>query len=353
MHKSLAIFGVMLGTVCPFVFAVENPPKTGTAQSDGRSKQQPTSQTGLGSPAAATATPGTEQIKTPNRTDENAASKDDIETQRRLAEYTKWLVVVTAGLVIVGAGQVYLLVRQERILNSTRNEIHSQVGWMKIQTEHMNSQAEVMGRQAAEMQLQRELLGSSVAIARDSAQAAQQSADAALSQIQMTKDKERARLVVKHPTEFPRPTNFAVEDEHGIELLPLELIVEVINEGATKAFNVKMSGYVTIEQIEPMVVPSFLGSDLTLPKVVGAFDAEHPLRVAIASPELVNFTMISSEDWRSIANGQKMPRIIALCAKMSETSRPSTITVGRGKKSHFDEHKQDTYFFRFVGSFGA
>jgi hypothetical protein len=43
----------------------------------------------------------------------------------------------------------------------------------------------------------------------------------------------------------------------------------------------------------------------------------------------------------------------ALCAKMSETSRPSTITVGRGKKSHFDEHKQDTYFFRFVGSFGA
>jgi conjugative relaxase-like TrwC/TraI family protein len=44
---------------------------------------------------------------------------------------------------------------------------------------------------------------------------------------------------------------------------------------------------------------------------------------------------------------------LALCAKMSETSRPSTITVGRGKKSHFDEHKQDTYFFRCVGSFGA
>ena len=29
---------------------------------------------------------------------------------------------------------------------------------------------------------------------------------------------------------------------------------------------------------------------------------------------------------------------------MSETSRPWTITVGRGKKSHFDEHKQDKYF---------
>jgi hypothetical protein len=43
----------------------------------------------------------------------------------------------------------------------------------------------------------------------------------------------------------------------------------------------------------------------------------------------------------------------ALCANISETSCPSTITVGRGKKSHFDEHKQDKQFFRCVGSFGA
>src|ERR1700694_5520170 len=42
-----------------------------------------------------------------------------------------------------------------------------------------------------------------------------------------------------------------------------------------------------------------------------------------------------------------------LCANISETSRPSTITVGRGKKSHFDEHEQDKQFFRCVGSFGA
>jgi len=34
------------------------------------------------------------------------------------------------------------------------------------------------------------------------------------------------------------------------------------------------------------------------------------------------------------------------CANISETSCPSTITVGRGKKSHLDEHKQDKYFFR-------
>jgi hypothetical protein len=38
---------------------------------------------------------------------------------------------------------------------------------------------------------------------------------------------------------------------------------------------------------------------------------------------------------------------------MSETSSPSIITVGRGKKVHFDEHEQDRHFIRCVGSFGA
>jgi len=63
---------------------------------------------------------------------------------------------------------------------------------------------------------------------------------------------------------------------------------------------------------------------------------------------------------------QRLPRLVgrgaglkllltgaALCANMSETSSPSTITVGRGKKSHFDNQKQDKQFFRCVGSFGA
>jgi len=44
---------------------------------------------------------------------------------------------------------------------------------------------------------------------------------------------------------------------------------------------------------------------------------------------------------------------IPLCANMSETSSPSTITVGRGRKSHIDKHEQDKHFFRRVGGFGA
>jgi hypothetical protein len=62
---------------------------------------------------------------------------------------------------------------------------------------------------------------------------------------------------------------------------------------------------------------------------------------------------VASEDKHDAMRTATEVMMASLCAKMSETSRPSTITVGRGKKSHFDEHKQDTYFFRCVGSFGA
>src|ERR1017187_8210058 len=59
------------------------------------------------------------------------------------------------------------------------------------------------------------------------------------------------------------------------------------------------------------------------------------------------------EGWNQ-GNLNKVSELLAaLCANMSETSSPSTITVGRGKNSHFDKHGQGKYFFRCVGSLGA
>ena len=61
-----------------------------------------------------------------------------------------------------------------------------------------------------------------------------------------------------------------------------------------------------------------------------------------------------ARDWRIFADfAHRLIATAPLCAKMSETSRPSIITVGRGKKSHFDKHEQGKYFFRCVGGFGA
>jgi hypothetical protein len=67
---------------------------------------------------------------------------------------------------------------------------------------------------------------------------------------------------------------------------------------------------------------------------------------------VMGFAFCSSQPHR-IAWRKIMLMTLPLCANISETSSPSTITVGRGKKSHFDEHKQDKQFFRCVGSFGA
>src|ERR1035437_7922994 len=52
-------------------------------------------------------------------------------------------------------------------------------------------------------------------------------------------------------------------------------------------------------------------------------------------------------------SGTGSESIASLCANISETSCPSTITVGRGKKYHLDKHEQVQFFFRCVGSFGA
>jgi hypothetical protein len=71
-------------------------------------------------------------------------------------------------------------------------------------------------------------------------------------------------------------------------------------------------------------------------------------REGLKTGEERNFSLMRTETHSLRKNG-----IEALCANMSETSSPSTITVGRGKKSHFDEHKQDKQFFGCVGSFGA
>ena len=56
---------------------------------------------------------------------------------------------------------------------------------------------------------------------------------------------------------------------------------------------------------------------------------------------------------RGLCDGDDDYGSYPLCANMSETSSPSIITVGRGKKSHFDEHEQEKHFIGWVGSFGA
>ena len=81
-------------------------------------------------------------------------------------------------------------------------------------------------------------------------------------------------------------------------------------------------------------------ANVALPHIAGSLGASSEESTWVITSYLVSSAIV-------------LPMSGALCANISETSRSSTITVGRGKKSHFDEHKQDKQFFRSVGSFGA
>jgi len=102
------------------------------------------------------------------------------------------------------------------------------------------------------------------------------------------------------------------DDDNGIELFPLELSVEIENEGGTKAFNVNMSGYITTTPMEAGSEPTFLGNDLRVQKVVAAFDAAHAVSVSIAPKELENFSWISSAEWQAVETGQNELRILGM-----------------------------------------
>jgi hypothetical protein len=78
------------------------------------------------------------------------------------------------------------------------------------------------------------------------------------------------------------------------------------------------------------------------------------LKYILAVADAGTFTAAASKLFTSQSSlSAQIKQLEALCANMSETSIPSTITVGRGKKSHLDKHEQNRFFFRCVGSFGA
>jgi hypothetical protein len=70
-------------------------------------------------------------------------SNDEMETNRRLAEYTKWLAIATVWLVIVGAGQVYLFFRQANIMQEHAGHLANLVASADNNSKAARRQAEI------------------------------------------------------------------------------------------------------------------------------------------------------------------------------------------------------------------
>ena len=105
-----------------------NGPKAEITRKDSSSKGQLQS----GAQHENTGTPKTPsvvvQVEAPTVDDHSADRQEEKEIQRKLADYTLWLVVFTAVLALVGLGQGYFLRQQARHLQEHAGHLHALAG---------------------------------------------------------------------------------------------------------------------------------------------------------------------------------------------------------------------------------
>lgn len=171
----LATVGVLASQSAPL-----SAPKQGIAKSGGGQDGKTQPKADHGNQSAPEALPSSPQPTTKPCDEACQQGHQNLAIQRELAFFTLLLVIVGGLEVAAGGLQVGTMIWQAKLLKKTREDVHTQAEWMKTQAGHMKDQTKILGESVA---------------------AAQTSADAAKSQIQMVKDKERAQLRI----EFEKP----------------------------------------------------------------------------------------------------------------------------------------------------
>ena len=124
----------------------------------------------------------------------------------------------------------------------------------------------------------------SVQAAQDAAVAAKQSAQAAIDQIQMMKDRERARITLvipspSTPPDFRSPLRFTGGDENEEQFF-MELPIAVQNHGPTKAFEVRARVAMKIQPKDsPFVIDTLKAIDI--PDVIGEVIPNNPIHILV------------------------------------------------------------------------
>jgi hypothetical protein len=180
----------------------------------------------------------------------------------------------TLLLVVVGGLQVWLLYR-------TWEKVREQEMRMKEQVDQIKAQATTMAEQTG--------------VLKDSVDVAKKSAEAAFAQVRATKDRERARLTMLYP---PEPPDFQDAFRLALGEEPdawMELIVQVHNEGLSKAFDVRAWGGMTIQALpEPFAFGE--KKRISIPDVIGDATPGNPVPIHIDQILLVkNVTAVKNE----------------------------------------------------------
>jgi hypothetical protein len=123
-------------------------------------------------------------------------------------------------------------------------------------------------------------------------------------------NRERARLTIIFPPGIPMANSGKAVDRESKAFLFVAIAVDLINDGTTKAFNVKASGRLTIADSKEQAFAPLAVDPLEIPKVIGDANTEHPVRLAI-SP-LGGLAMIPGVDWKAVESGKKFLRMTGL-----------------------------------------
>jgi len=202
-------------------------------------------------------------------TQQKEPSADSVEGWHKLITWpegiTAWALILTLGAI---TWQACLM----RIHASHLDKLASAVDYS----------SKVMDRQAGDA---RDFATQTFAILKEqadtaliSAKAATESAKAALQQIQLMKDKERARLIV-HISDGPEigPPEAILQSSHRM----VSAHIFITNEGPTKAVNVEASGaLILVRDLEGG--PQEVGFRQEIPRIIGNTDAG-PILLEVAS----------------------------------------------------------------------
>jgi hypothetical protein len=250
MLKRLAVLG-LYGALATVSFLVAqtsplSPPRQGIAkEGSGGSAQKPGQPSQDQQPANSPP-----KVANPYPSSANGETKKDdenIEIQRRIANFTAWLVVVGGAQAIALLLTLFVIKRQATL--------------MEVHAEHLSGLASAATDNASAIARQADLMEQQTTVLRDSVAAANASAKAANDQIEMVRQQERARIHVT-PLDFEmiEPTE------------PNKIMIEFVNIGPTNAFDVRVEAgaKVTVEGFKPeqgeytdLAVPTLFKPDKT------------------------------------------------------------------------------------------
>lgn len=140
-------------------------------------------------------------------------------------------------------------------------------------------------------------------------------ADAMDEQTKTTRNKERARLSIcgLSEPEF-QPAGSFLSDKATV---PVVILIYVVNDGETTAFNVEAAGMLRIDSnFDEKFIPD--GVNLNIPRTIKVMDQEHRIRVAITGLGAIKgamtgeFTMIPEPLANDIREGTKFLRIMGI-----------------------------------------